>query len=253
MEVKRASLVLADISGYTRFTRLHGMSVLHAEQIITELLEAIIDAAEFPLTLSKIEGDALFLYAGADADDPAIARDVLHQVRTFFDAFAKKAAELDANHICPCEACARITDLELKAILHHGEVAFKRIRQFEELAGEDVILVHRLVKNSVRAGEYLMMTERFYDLSGGIPGANLEARVEYPDGLAPTPVRVYYPHLPHAQAAAARPGQIGQRLAQHLRMNRHWLLRLLGLRKAAHVLSRVETDHAIPAPQEETA
>ena len=49
MELKRVCLVLADISGYTRFTRMHFTSLLHAEEIITELLEAVIQAAAFPL------------------------------------------------------------------------------------------------------------------------------------------------------------------------------------------------------------
>jgi len=39
------------------------MSLLHAEAIISDLLEAVIDHAEYPLTLSKLEGDAVFLYA----------------------------------------------------------------------------------------------------------------------------------------------------------------------------------------------
>lgn len=43
MEIKRVALVLVDISGYTRFMKLHAMSLLHVESIITELLEAVID------------------------------------------------------------------------------------------------------------------------------------------------------------------------------------------------------------------
>lgn len=31
MEIKRVALVLADISGYTRFMKLHTTSLLHAE------------------------------------------------------------------------------------------------------------------------------------------------------------------------------------------------------------------------------
>ena len=38
MEVKRLALVLVDISGYTRFVKMHTMSLLHAESIITDLL-----------------------------------------------------------------------------------------------------------------------------------------------------------------------------------------------------------------------
>jgi hypothetical protein len=69
MELTPVYLVLADISGYTRFVTLHGASVLHAEEIITNLMEAVLDATAAPLVLNKLEGDAAFLYAPA-ADNP---------------------------------------------------------------------------------------------------------------------------------------------------------------------------------------
>ena len=69
MEIKGAYLILADISGYTRFVKIHRASILHAEEIVTELMEAVIDAAGPPLILNKLEGDAAFLYAPADCPD----------------------------------------------------------------------------------------------------------------------------------------------------------------------------------------
>jgi hypothetical protein len=49
----RVILVIADISGYTRFTRLHRLSQAHAESIICELLEAVIGQTEHPLKLHE--------------------------------------------------------------------------------------------------------------------------------------------------------------------------------------------------------
>ena len=46
METRRVILVLADISGYTRFVRLHRLSQAHAESIICELLDALIAQTE---------------------------------------------------------------------------------------------------------------------------------------------------------------------------------------------------------------
>jgi len=37
----------------------------------------------------------------------------------------------------------------------------KKIRQFEELAGEPVILIHRLLKNTIQAKEYILLTQAF--------------------------------------------------------------------------------------------
>ena len=35
----------------------------------------------------------------------------------------------------------------------------KRVSRFEELAGDEVILIHRLLKNQVPAHEYLLLSE----------------------------------------------------------------------------------------------
>jgi class 3 adenylate cyclase len=195
VEIKRVALVLADISGYTRFMKLHTVSLLHAEVIITDLLEAMLDHAEYPLTLSKLEGDAAFLYVplAADGDARAVTQDVLRQVTAFVEAFKTRERELIACNACTCEACLTIGQLKLKAFLHVGEAAISQIRQFEELAGEDVIVIHRLMKNSIPAKEYIVVTEAFYELSGGLAGQTPEARTEECEGIGPVPVRVYYP------------------------------------------------------------
>ncbi len=82
MEVKRLALVLADISGYTQFVNRHKMSLLHAEQIITDLLEAVIDQAEYPLQVSKLEGDAVFV-KGLDVLDNTPLLDIKPYVPGF--------------------------------------------------------------------------------------------------------------------------------------------------------------------------
>jgi len=61
IELKNVSMVLLDISGYTSFIKWHDMSLLHAEQIISELLESAIGSLDGLLTLNKLEGDAAFI------------------------------------------------------------------------------------------------------------------------------------------------------------------------------------------------
>ena len=162
MELKRVALVIFDISGYTDFIRQNKETLAHAHEAVSQLLESIVEGADFPLVLNKFEGDAAFLYADTHGDDARAARDVAAQVFTLFPAFHAKVAELAAaRDACPCGACQNIRNLRLKAIAHVGEAAFRKIRQFEELAGEDVILVHRLLKNSIPANEYVLLTERF--------------------------------------------------------------------------------------------
>ncbi len=192
MELKQAALVIADISGYTRFMKFHSMSLVHAEEIITELLEAVIDSSSHPLTLNKLEGDAALFCA--DSDDPVqTAQDVFQQVRRFFTAFKQRSVELSgAMSLCHCEACVGIPDLKLKAFLHQGQVAFKRVKQFEEIAGENVIILHRLLKNSVPSDEYILMTDSYYNLIGGLQDAGAESRVEEYGDIGPVGVKVLY-------------------------------------------------------------
>lgn len=165
MRLARVILVIADISGYTRFIRHRAISLLHAEQIVTELLESVIDNAEHPLILNKLQGDAALLYSEVGTDATAAATDVLTQVRKFFAGFdARVALVRETRSNCSCDACANVNALQLKAFLHVGEIAIKQVRQFEELAGEDVILAHRLLKNSVPAREYVLLTDDYRKL-----------------------------------------------------------------------------------------
>lgn len=184
MELTHVALVIADIGGYTRFIKLHKTALLHAQEIISQLIEAVIDRAAVPLTLNKLEGDAALLFAVTGDADAAAAGDIARQVTAFFSAFHAKARELSGSRAsCPCDACQHILDLKLKAVLHHGVVAIKKIRQFEELTGEDVILVHRLLKNSVSKPEYILMTSSFHRLAGDLPGYQSEKSEETYDAL----------------------------------------------------------------------
>lgn len=195
MENKRLALVIVDISGYTQFIRSQKLSAIHAEEIVFELIEAVIDHAAYPLTLNKLEGDAAFLYAEVNTENQTeIVRDVARQSREFFKIFYERARTLSTERSdCDCDACQRIFDLRLKVILHYGEAVFKTIRQFEELAGEDVILIHQLLKNSVPSNEYILMTESFHQLAGDFDDLTSETRQETCDYLGEVTVHITYP------------------------------------------------------------
>ncbi len=195
MSLKQVMLVIVDISGYTQFIRSQKMSAIHAEEIIFELIESVINHAAYPLTLNKLEGDATFLYSEVTADNRLdVVRDVARQAREFFNVFYERAHTLSMERAdCDCGACQTIFDLRLKAILHYGEAVFKKIRQFEELAGEDVILIHKLLKNSVPVNEYILMTESFHQLVGSYSDLSSEACFENCDYLGEVKVHVTYP------------------------------------------------------------
>ncbi|MBI4081813.1 MAG: DUF2652 domain-containing protein [Candidatus Lambdaproteobacteria bacterium] len=228
MEIAPTYLVLADVSGYTRFIREHKRALSHAEAIITDLMEAVIDGTRHPLQLNKLEGDAALFFVQAEKS-PQAARDVLGQAVALFAPFRRKQAELIACDCCGCAACRGLVQLKLKAFLHHGAVAVKRVKQFQELAGEDVILAHRLMKNTVPSHEYVLMTEAFYDpaLEGEV--GPVDWRSEHYDDFGDVRVAVHYPR--GQPAPASPPPTPRQMIGQNLRYRWHHLLRSMGLRR----------------------
>jgi hypothetical protein len=235
MKLRRAHLILVDISGYTQFIRLHRMSVIHAEHIITELLECVIDASSHPLILNKLEGDAALFYAFADdgaepgeAMGQRSAAAVLSQIGRFFEAFRKRERELVSEcTLCLCDACAKAGELRIKVIAHTGMILVKQIRQFEEIAGEDVILAHRLLKNSIASDEYLLLTDAFYALSGPLESMPLEPLSETYEGHGTIAIHVHQPARGAVQSVRS-PATLWQRLRTTLRLESHLVKRLLG-------------------------
>jgi hypothetical protein len=133
--------------------------------MISQLSETIVYKAEHPLALNKFESDATFLYAANKGNKSALVADVSRQAFALFPAFRRKALALSQQRsICPCGACQSIGNLRLKAITHLGEAAFRKIGNFDEITGEDVIVVHRLLKNVLESREYVLASTSFFPL-----------------------------------------------------------------------------------------
>ena len=216
-----AIFLIMDISGYTPFVRLHKLNLLHAEKVITDLLEVIIGMSRPPLKVSGIEGDAVFFYAEQGDDPVATAEEVMRQALAIMDAFVVKANQLDGINICICDACSVVRDLKLKGFLHAGNAAIKKVGKFEEIAGEDVILVHKLMKNDVPSSEYLLVTSAFGALTKTRPPWTSESRIEVCEDFGEMALDVYYFGADHAaralecaseakQGIGAKLGRIGE-------------------------------------------
>jgi hypothetical protein len=248
MEQRQLFLILIDISGYTRFTRLHRLSAMHAEQIISDLLESIIRRATFPLVVHELLGDSVNFYAlaGEGADG---ALDVRRQVDAIFDAFRLREGELISDcSLCVCQACQNVGKLHLKAVLHHGRAIFTQVSGFQKIAGEDVILAHRLLKNSVPEKEYILETEAFHQVAGARAGVRQEARRERCEDLGEVSVRVFYPGGEQsATQKATRP--LGMKLRRSWRNDIYYLRRLF--RGAARPFRNLGADP--PAASSQTA
>jgi uncharacterized protein DUF2652 len=140
-------LLLADISGYTKF--LTGTELEHAQAIIRELTALVRERLDPPMRFVKVEGDAVFCYAdGAVFDDRDGERFVELIEVCYFD-FCNRLLNMARNTTCQCSACAAIDSLDLKFVCHYGNFVVDTDASGVDLAGPDVILVHRLLKNTV--------------------------------------------------------------------------------------------------------
>lgn len=142
-ESERGCLLLADITGYTQY--MAETELLHAQDVVGDLLETIVESVEPIFLLSKLEGDAAFAYANRDSVNPSMIMDT---VESAYFAFQKRLRDIAHSTSCECNACVRIPSLDLKFFVHDGEYVVRRIARSEELTGSDVILVHRLSKGT---------------------------------------------------------------------------------------------------------
>ena len=153
-----ACLAIADITGYTRF--LAGAELDHAQDILADLMSTVVTSLRPTLRLAKLEGDAVFVYAIADAIDGPVLQDTIE--RSYF-AFQRRLRDIRQASSCECNACILVPNLDLKFVLHHGQVMLQRIGTSEELVGSDVIVVHRLLKNritdAIGFGAYALYTD----------------------------------------------------------------------------------------------
>lgn len=244
MELSKAVLVLVDISGYTKFVILHRISVVHAEQIITELIEAVADQARFPLRLNKLEGDAALFVAAFEGDAGAAVDDVLDQVARFFEAFRERRAQLFEASVggCICSACQTIEQLELKAIVHVDEIVLKQVGGFEEVAGRGVILIHRLLKNAVPYDEYLLVTKDADSAKAAEIFPGRETHIEQVDDLGRTECVIYRPQMLALERPDVRPLTRPRGMLDALRISwRGLVARMRGARRTFHNLPAGQT------------
>lgn len=153
--VEPTLLFIPDISGFTKF--VHETEITHSEHIISELLEAIIDANEMELKMSEIEGDAILFYR--TGKKPTVA-ETLAQVQRMYTKFHAILRKYESQRICQCGACIKANDLALKFIIHYGNISINQIKSNSKLFGKDLIVAHRLMKNDIPLEEYVLITHQ---------------------------------------------------------------------------------------------
>jgi class 3 adenylate cyclase len=153
-------LIIADISGYTSFVAKTELE--HSQEILSELLELMVSRFQPTMTISKLEGDAVFVYAPEEVF--ACSKTLIDFIESMYAAFRDRQLSMKRATTCTCKACRNIPSLDLKFFIHCGDYIRQTITNIRELVGSDVNLVHRLTKNHVTESTgwraYMMFTEQ---------------------------------------------------------------------------------------------
>jgi hypothetical protein len=151
-------MVIADVSGYTRY--LLDTELEHSQDVLADLIETVVGSLGSVLRVNRVEGDAVFAYALESESEPSMLLDTIEQ--TYF-AFRARLRDINQATTCECQACRLIPSLDLKFVSHSGRFVRSTMAGREELTGTDVVVAHRLLKNTVREtlglGGYSLLTE----------------------------------------------------------------------------------------------
>ena len=155
MAEANATILIPDISGFTEFMTTTELN--HSSYAIHVLIDAILTAVGDEYDVSEIEGDAVLLIKKGPV--PA-KKEILDICLKIFNTFHFQRKWMQYHTVCPCAACQAIQNLTLKFVVHHGPLAEIRVGRFVKQSGPEMIVAHRLLKNSIANNEYLLLTEK---------------------------------------------------------------------------------------------
>lgn len=184
-EQNEGLLLLPDITGYTEF--LNSVEISHSEEVIRKLLEFLIESNQLGLELLEIEGDALFFYK--PGEPPSIGS-LVEQINKWVDGFHSLIKAMAGEASCHCGACGAVSKLSLKVVGHYGEFRTHIIGDNTKLFGRDVVLAHRLLKNSVEKKEYLLLSWELLKRMGGHDSHGFSEHRESYDHFGEVPLGV---------------------------------------------------------------
>jgi hypothetical protein len=156
-------LFVADITGYTAY--LSGSELEHAQDSLRNLLQVLIENTKPPLVISRLEGDAVISYA--PEGNYLQGQTIIESLERTYVAFRLAQQRMRLNTTCTCMACKNIPNLDLKFFVHYGEFMVQDLGPYKELIGNDVNLIHRILKNDVTnvygVKAYILYTQNAVD------------------------------------------------------------------------------------------
>lgn len=179
-KVNKGCILLADISGYTRLVT--SLALEHSRTVVNVIFKKMYAATVKEYEVKEIEGDAIFALS-VEKNKQKLFDATLKQVEKYADTFYSVRDGLTKSPPdCKCEFCAHVDKMSIKFIVHYGEYTVDQIGPIKSVVGKDVVLAHRLLKNSVKSKSYVLMTEDALkldkDYQEGLEDAHVE-NVEY--------------------------------------------------------------------------
>jgi hypothetical protein len=138
-------LIVADITGFTPFVA--STELEHSNEILHEILNAIVSYLTPAFTLAEVEGDAVFVYAPLEKFSRG--QMIFEIIESSYVKFRDTKNSLQRLRTCNCKACQLAPSLDLKFIVHFGEYILNNVSGKNKPLGTSVNVVHRLLKNSV--------------------------------------------------------------------------------------------------------
>jgi hypothetical protein len=145
---------IPDLGGFTKF--IAETEIRHSQHIIKELLELLADANMLGMTVSEFEGDAVLFYRNGA---PPALPELVQQARKMYLALHTYLKKFEYHRVCQCGACSGASGITLKMVAHFGLAGAMRVKNHLKFVGKDIIIAHRLLKNSVNVPEYLLITQ----------------------------------------------------------------------------------------------
>jgi hypothetical protein len=155
MAETNATILIPDISGFTEYMTTTELN--HSSYAIHKLINAIVNTVGDEYEVSEIEGDAVLMIKKGP---PPSQKEILDTCLRIFNAFHLQRNWMQHRAVCPCAACVAISNLTLKFVVHYGPLVEMKVGSFVKHSGTEMIVAHRLMKNSIESNEYVLITEK---------------------------------------------------------------------------------------------
>jgi hypothetical protein len=150
-----ALICIPDITGFTRF--MAETDLEFSRKIIPPLLRCLVASNTLAMNVGEVEGDAILFYRFGAL--PTL-HELTEQCKKFYNDFNEQLELLKKQFPDNFAKYISSNKLSLKIIVHAAEMTSTHIEGMIKLIGEDVVVVHKLLKNSVEEAEYILFTEK---------------------------------------------------------------------------------------------